>query len=134
MIKIRGTFNKFEHEGHVGSYLTIDLPDIYYQQLKSHIIYSMFLSVKQIADKYQKILIKSVGDHLDKNGDQNLLKADICIHITLSPIDPSIASINNNDPLWNIYVINKQSRDTKLAICIDKANDMIIHRKEITAQ
>lgn len=130
MIKIKGTFNKFEHQGKSGSYLTLDLPDIYYQQFKSHVISSMFLGVRRIADRYQKILIKSIGDHLDKNGDQNLLKADICIHITTTAIEPSLIDIINNDSLWNLCIINRQSKDAKFYVCIDKTNDMIIHRSE----
>jgi len=132
MIKIKGIFDIYETNGHTGSYLVIDLPDIYYQQVKSHAINSMFLSVKRIAHMYRKVLISSIGDHIDKTGIQNLLKADVCIDVTIASIDQKLVDIMSNESLWNICIINRQNRDTKFLISIDKENDMIISRTELT--
>lgn len=132
MIKIKGVFEKYETHGKTLCYLMIDLPDIYYQQVKSHVINSMFLSVKRIAHMYRKVLISSIGDHIDKNGTQNLLKADVCIDVTIDSVDQQLVDIMSNDPLWSICVINRQNRDIKFLISIDKENDMIISRTELT--
>lgn len=108
--------------------LFIELEDTYLQKLKTHIEQNMFFAYKRLAPQYKKILLISIGDHLDDHDNQNLQKADVAIHVSVeAPIEKTVYELLGSKSFWFVTAVNK-SKKHNLVFSIDKDTQFITDR------
>jgi hypothetical protein len=103
-----------------------------YTDLKSHIESNMFLAVRKAAAGGRKFIIYSIGDHLSKDDEQDIQKAEVFLDIeivdTISPV-----TYNKLSQLTYWPVILKLKNGSKLleslTIQVNKSDDFIKERK-----
>lgn len=121
MIKINGYFDTLEQQ----PVLCFKLDKTSFEHLKTHIINNMFFAYKRYAPHYKKILLTSIGDHLDSNDNQDLIKADVAIEIAIPKIDNQMIFQLDSNPYWYICAsTDKQG----FAFTIDKETQCIVGR------
>ena len=118
MIKVKGVFKEHEY----GVLLTLHLPKDYFEYTIEHINNNMFISYKRVADKFKKILIISIGDHLDNHNIQNVPKADICIDVTVEVPSTEMIKALEKDNSWYIHLFCAKE---SYLFAIDKETEFI---------
>lgn len=121
MIKTRGYFKQHDY----GALLTIHLPKNYFDLTVKHVNQNMFMSYRRVAAKFKKVLITSIGDHLDEHDNQNLPKADICIEATIEIPNQEIIKMLENDNSWYIHLFSDKE---SYLFSIDKETEFIRSR------
>ena len=106
--------------------LIIDLDKATFERLKKHIADNMFFAFRRVAAGFKKILLSSIGDHLDSNDNQNLNKADIAIEATIEESIPTtiIDGLNSS----NSWFVCARHKNFNLAFSIDKETQYIRDR------
>jgi hypothetical protein len=103
-----------------------------YSRLKKYIDESMFLAFRRQSAKCKKIVLSSVGDHLSKNDEQDIMKADLFIDVEVIKELPQVTydRLSSLD-YWPIHIQLQKNNKTieELLIRINKSDDMITHRK-----
>ena len=102
-----------------------------YKSIKSYVIYNMFIGFRRQAARLQRLLITSVGDHLEPNGDQRVPDADLWLDIEVTDSVPKIAlEIIEKSPNWHVEVnlIDSERNEVvdTLYVCIRKSDGYIV--------
>ena len=82
MISTIGTYKRKSDK--IILYVPLDLHT--FNNLKAHVIHSMFFAVRVVASKRKAFNLCSIGDHLDRHNRQNPVEADIHIGVDLKNI------------------------------------------------
>lgn len=103
-----------------------------FEKVKKYIENNMFLSFRRQSAKCRKIVLSSVGDHLSKDDEQDILKADLFIDIEVIKDIPQLSY----DKLMRLshwpVLINLQKGEKileQIEIKINKSDDLISNRK-----
>lgn len=135
MIKTKGklAYYNFTHENDdfYGLMLAIKLPSLYFEVVKQYVINNMFISVRRLAPSYRKLLICSVGDSLNEKNQQNIMKAEVAIEITIEHISDEVFSKISTDPFWRILITDRDCPEDHLSITVDKETEFITKRNTI---
>lgn len=131
MIKINGFFDIIDKQ----PVLCFKLDTKNFDKLKQHIVNNMFFAYRRYAAAYAKVLLTSIGDHLDSNDNQDLIKADIAIEITIPKTDKKMITALDTNQYWYLCCTdNEQS----LAFTLDKETQCIVgrayHKNDNTGQ
>ena len=131
MQKVIGRFNSKDFA------IEIDLCDTnkeesnLFSKIKEYYTFNMFLAFRPQASKLRKILITSVGDHLDLNDEQNAREADLCFGIELhkdTPVSSEAMLVLDKLPNWNLVFsyLSKDNIVDKVEIIIRKTDSYIL--------
>ena len=122
LLKVKGAFEVHDF----GILLVIPLDKKNFDSLKEHVNNSMFFSYKRLADRYKRIGLISIGDHLDGKGNQNYAKADVCIDVRiLTKIPTSEVSTLDKASAWHIHAISDKE---SYLFSIDKDTQFVTNR------
>jgi hypothetical protein len=103
-----------------------------YTKIKNYINNNMFLSFRRQSSKLRKILLSSVGDHLSKDDEQDILRADLFVDIEILK-DISQLTYDRVSHLdhWLVNIqLHKSNKPTEeIVIKINKSDDLILDRK-----
>lgn len=102
-----------------------------YKKIKRYYTFNMFISFRPQAAKLRKVLISSVGDHLDENDEQSTKEADLWLNIDLdksTPISEDMMLALDKFPNWYIIInaIAKTNIQETINILIRKTDGYII--------
>lgn len=123
MIKVLGKFEALDNK----QILTFELNKKNFDLLKDHISKNMFFSyMKGVQAGTKKILLSSIGDHLDSLDEQDVTKADICIDITVKEkmTSEQLDQLDN----WHTWAIHIKCGNESLSFAIDKETEFIKKR------
>jgi len=124
MIKVLGKFKSLE--GH--QILTIELNKKNFDSLKDHIAKNMFFSyIKAVHMGVKKILLSSIGDHLNKNDEQDFEKAEVSIEVTVKE-ELTLDQIDQLES-WHTWVVMATCGKESIGFAIDKETEFIKTRK-----
>jgi hypothetical protein len=83
MHKILGEFDKDELSFILNLESTYDVSKNLFNMMKTYINDIMFMAFRRQSAKCKKIVVSSVGDHLSKDDEQDILKADLFVDIEI---------------------------------------------------
>jgi hypothetical protein len=92
----------------------------------------MFLSFRRQSAKCKKILLSSVGDHLSKDDEQDILRADLFIDVEiLKELSQLTYDRLSHLDYWLVNIqLHKNNRPTEeIKVKINKSDDLILDRK-----
>lgn len=101
-----------------------------YNKLLAYLINNMFISFRPQASRLRKVLLSSVGDHLDENDEQRISEADLWLYLDLdksTPVTADMMSAMDKFPTW--YIVVEDSSENKmepLNILIRKTDGFIL--------
>jgi hypothetical protein len=95
----------------------------------------MFISFRRQAERFQRVVISSIGDHLDKYDEQDISKADLFLDIEITEkVSQNLADIISKAPNYLVAVqlinVKKNKVDEEFIFLIRK-EDFFIERPEI---
>jgi len=128
MNKVKGKFS-YSKEGLPR--LTVKVSDEQYKSLREHIKKNMFISYKRPASMFRRVILNSVGDHLNEYEQQNYIKADVYLEIVCP--DPISDDMNHKlieHENWIVQVHSNED-EKKFQFAITKDNDQIIDRVDL---
>jgi hypothetical protein len=103
-----------------------------FEKLKKYIQGNMFLSFRRQSAKCRKIVLSSVGDHLSKDDEQDILKADLFIDIEVIKDIPQLTYDKLMRQSYWLVLMNLQKGEKlleQIEIKINKSDDLISFRK-----
>jgi hypothetical protein len=123
MIKTVGTYRSYD-ENFV---LFLSLNKKNFDSLKQHICMNMFFAYRRVAKRFGKVVLASIGDHLDSDENQNLLKADICIEVDTQDTvqDEDIKTLDSHHTWFVCCICDKEA----FMFSLDKESQYIKDRK-----
>ena len=89
----------------------------------------MFIQYARRAVKFQRIVLSSIGDHLNNDDEQDIINADLFLDIEVpEKISITLADILTKAPNWLIVVqlLNKNKVEEDIHILIRKSDGFII--------
>jgi len=104
-----------------------------YDIIKQYYINNMFMRYARRAPNFQRIVISSIGDHLDRNEEQDFTKADLFLDIEIGDkVSKTLQDILNKAPNWFIELnLNENNKPREqFYILIRKCDEMIIRPGE----
>lgn len=125
MIKVLGTYKSIGDK----IVLVINLTKKPFDKMVKHIRDSMFFSYLNLQSN-SRILLSSIGDHLNKEEQQDIFKADIAIEVTIKPPLPKPLHDQLND--WHTWAVLIICDNESLAFSIDKETEFIKERSYIS--
>ena len=103
-----------------------------YNKIKKYITDNMFLSFRRQSSKCRRIVLSSVGDHLSKHDEQDILRADLFIDVEVIKEIPQVIydKLSSLD-YWPVSIqLHKDNILVEdISIKINKSDDMIFERK-----
>lgn len=103
-----------------------------FDKLKKYIQGNMFLSFRRQSAKCRKVVLSSVGDHLSKDDEQDILKADLFIDIEVIKDIPQLSYDKlMRLPYWPVLIHLQKGEKIleEIEIRVNKSDDLISHRK-----
>lgn len=103
-----------------------------YDDIKNYYIYNMFIGFRRQSARLQRILLTSIGDHLNESEEQNITKADLYIDIeVVEKVSQNMLDILEKAPNWLVTVrlINTKDKNVleeELNILIRKSDGYIL--------
>lgn len=100
-----------------------------YDSIKKYYINNMFIQYNRRAAKFSRIVLSSVGDHLNNDDDQDILNADLFLDIEIpEKVSPNLSDILTKAPNWlvNVSLVNKNRVEEDFNILIRKSDGFII--------
>jgi hypothetical protein len=96
-----------------------------YLMIKNHVITNMFLALKRPAPQYRKVVLHSVGDHIDpKTGYQDYMNCDLYLEIdNETPVSEEVRRKLEIDTKWAMKIVLEGA--DSLYFTVDKTNQMI---------
>ncbi len=132
MHKILGEFDKDELSFILNLESTYDVSKNLFNKMKAYINDNMFMAFRRQSAKCKKIVVSSVGDHLSKDDEQDILKADLFVDIEivkeLSQLDYDLLMKLS---YWPVTIRLQKSNKIleQIDIKINKSDDLILSRK-----
>jgi hypothetical protein len=132
MHKILGEFDKDELSFILNLESTYDVSKNLFNKIKAYINNNMFMAFRRQSAKCKKIVVSSVGDHLSKDDEQDILKADLFVDIEivkeLSQLDYDLLMKLS---YWPVTIRLQKSNKIleQIDIKINKSDDLILSRK-----
>jgi hypothetical protein len=132
MHKILGEFNKDELSFILNLESTYDVSKNLFNKMKTYINNNMFMAFRRQSARCKKIVVSSVGDHLSKDDEQDILKADLFVDIEivkeLSQLDYDLLMKLS---YWPVTIRLQKSNKIleQIDIKINKSDDLILSRK-----
>lgn len=125
MIKAIGSFKSYDDN----FVLFLNLSKKYFENIKNHICMNMFFAYRRVAKRYGKILLTSIGDHLDSDDSQNLMQADVCIEVDTkdSVTSEDVKKLDDYHTWFVCCVCDKEA----FMFSIDKETQYIKDRKYV---
>ena len=103
-----------------------------YTKIKNYVNNNMFLSFRRQSAKCRKILLSSVGDHLSKDDEQDILRADLFVDVEiLKELSQLTYDRLSHLDYWLVNIqLHKNSKPTEeIRVKINKSDDLILDRK-----
>lgn len=103
-----------------------------YTKIKNYINSNMFLSFRRQSAKCRKILLSSVGDHLSKDDEQDILRADLFVDVEiLKELSQLTYDRLSHLDYWlvNIQLHKNNKLTEEIKVKINKSDDLILDRK-----
>jgi hypothetical protein len=103
-----------------------------YTKIKNYISNNMFLSFRRQSAKCRKILLSSVGDHLSKDDEQDILRADLFVDVEiLKELSQLTYDRLSHLDYWLVNIqLHKNNKPTEeIKVKINKSDDLILDRK-----
>lgn len=101
-----------------------------YEKLYNYFINNMFISFRPQASRLRKILLSSVGDHLDENDEQKISEADLWLYLDLDKstmVTADMMSAMDKFPTWYVIVEDSSKKLMEpLNILIRKVDGFIL--------
>jgi hypothetical protein len=132
MHKILGEFDKDELSFILNLESTYDVSKNLFNKIKAYINNNMFMAFRRQSAKCKKIVVSSVGDHLSKDDEQDILKADLFVDIEivkeLSQLDYDLLMKLS---YWPVTIRLQKSNKIleQIDIKINKSDDLVLSRK-----
>lgn len=106
--------------------LILSLSNDTYRKIRNHVRDNMFFCYSRLTAKYKSIMLKSIGDHLDKNNVQNINEADVCMIVSTE--EPSEETIYLLDK-YKYWYISAYSSEEVLLFAVNKDDQFIVNRE-----
>ena len=103
-----------------------------YNTIKKYINDNMFLAFRRQSARCKRVVLSSVGDHLSKSDEQDILKADLFVDVEImKEISQNTYDRLNHLSYWPVSIQLHKSNKVleELDIRINKSDDLILNRK-----
>jgi hypothetical protein len=103
-----------------------------YNTIKKYVNDNMFLAFRRQSARCKRVVLSSVGDHLSKNDEQDILKADLFVDVEImKEISQNTYDRLNHLSYWPVSIQLHKSNKVleELDIRINKSDDLILNRK-----
>lgn len=103
-----------------------------YNTIKKYVNDNMFLAFRRQSARCKRVVLSSVGDHLSKSDEQDILKADLFVDVEImKEISQNTYDRLNHLSYWPVSIQLHKSNKVleELDIRINKSDDLILNRK-----
>jgi hypothetical protein len=103
-----------------------------YNTIKKYVNDNMFLAFRRQSARCKRVVLSSVGDHLSRNDEQDILKADLFVDVeVMKEISQNTYDRLNHLSYWPVSIQLHKSNKVleELDIRINKSDDLILNRK-----